>query len=264
MILGFEHVTLSCDDVNGAVKILSKIGYSPILAPCWVENHVAKAPLLHKYEPTMYVALLDCPNATRIEIARQSEVKEHDRGAYGIVFETLKDGVRQRDEDLRAVSHITELELASIPFAALSLDEVESGLSSARDIRGVSFLTSDITESSVFWAELLGVEAHWSNFAGRRLAKLPFKAAFPRWSLDLYLLETHAAARPKMLDDQGFTNLALIVSDLSHDRDVFVSAGAEVITEVFSIEIGGQSVLAELFRAPSGQIIEVVQVPAKR
>lgn len=268
MILGFEHVTLSCDDVEAAVTALSKFGYSPSLAPCWVENHAAKTPLLHDYQPTMHVALLDCLKRTRIEIARQSNVKEHGEGSYGIILGAAGE---VGDHDFKSTHELvcgsrllTKIELAALPSTAVYVDGSTSAAAGERGIKGVSFRTADIAASCAFWSELLGVEPERSEAVRRRTVTLPFEAAFPRWSLDLHFFEIAASDQPQMLDDQGFTNLALIVSDLSYDRDAFIAAGAEVITGVFSIEIGGQSVLAELFRGPSGQIIEVVQISAAR
>lgn len=66
-----------------------------------------------------------------------------------------------------------------------------------------------------------------------------------------------------MLDCDGFTSIALICSDIAYDRGALIEAGATEITGVFSIEIGGQRVLAELMRGPFGQIVELVETQVR-
>jgi hypothetical protein len=214
MILGVEHIALSCATIDEATGVLEERGFKRSFVERRLPNAPAKKPLLREWLPVHDIASF--------------------RGPLGIAVE--------------AVAHGNNPTIGGPGF------DVPGWGTDAGAIANLRIDVDDVAVSVRFW-----------NALGFRCAdlsqpqRLRLRAPVPAWSLDLEL-RLKVPARRTWLDDAGFPCLALVTNRLSQDLGRASECGARDVTAPFMAEVAGRSLTIALCRAPSGQLVEFVEL----
>jgi hypothetical protein len=95
---------------------------------------------------------------------------------------------------------------------------------------------------------------------GRRWSRLAIRAPVPNWSLTLILVEGAPLIDTPLLDAPGFPCLALLSSALDRDGERLQQAGASDSTGEFQVEVNGKPLRVAVYRAPGGELIELIEI----
>ena len=106
-----------------------------------------------------------------------------------------------------------------------------------------------------FWNTALG-------FVPKEPGRSAFMGPFSQWRCDVQF-EHASVAAPDMLDDAGYTCLALISSNLEKDIENAEKSGAYDVCIPFQTVVNNRSLTIGLFRTPGGVLIELIMVGKK-
>jgi hypothetical protein len=111
---------------------------------------------------------------------------------------------------------------------------------------------ADTEKEADFWRSALG-------FKDNGQASLTFNAVVAQWRCKISLKESPDVA-PALLDDEGYTCIALLVKDIDRDMQRVAEAGAQEQTEIFAHEMNGHKQRIAMFRTPGNIIVELVEI----
>ena len=113
--------------------------------------------------------------------------------------------------------------------------------------------TPNLQQEKAFWCNQLGFKSTGED------NRISFRSPIPQWSCTLALHEDHAI-NPCMLDDHGYTCLALLSNHLERDIETAKQGGATDISDIFPHQVNGKKMNITLFRTPGGAMVELIKV----
>jgi len=266
MIVGIDHVALSCTDISAAIERLSGEGFTPVFVEKSLQNHPAKKPFLTHYSETHAIAYMRAPAGVAIELTCHSSTvasaAEH-AGYQVLLGATLKSSTAAEADAVSTFwSRQRQSKLKRAVWAPFDTSVcVEEGADCR--IKAVLLETSQLDASVRFWTEGLGFKASASgNVDGRRWSGLKFISPVPAFNLDLVLVEASGAANTSQLDRAGFPCVALLSNNLAADLEK--PALKTHPAESFSLSVNGKFLNIALLRGPSGEIVELIEPERKK
>ena len=276
MIIGIDHLALSCSNVAAASQELARSGFSTQFIEKDLPNHSAKKAFL------MHYALKHDIAYCRREDGIALELTNHRGGfdgaaattAYHAYFEAAPpdlvpiDGLKP---NLAAVWNYLK-NGRSVRPAQWSPFTTSFWYNSAHSslhplgVSSVALPVAQLSKSSVFWQSGLGFRQKSTRYleTGERWENLVFLSPFKRWALDFVLIETNAGQTRAMLDAPGFRCLALITTDLRADLKKMMKAGGTEATEPFNLLLNGKMLQVALLRGPSDEIVELIELKTSK
>jgi catechol 2,3-dioxygenase-like lactoylglutathione lyase family enzyme len=270
MILGVDHVALSCQDINDGAKVLIETGYRLKFLQEAVPNHPAKRHLLKSYEPGHSLAYLQADQSISVELTQHSSRLDAAPSPYQVFLDGCPPHARPcEDKVLAAWASVWQRVLGCgkpamarlAPLNAQFWYDAHDCQLSRGQIRALMVPVSDLARAERFWCGGLrchliqrgtGVnELRWSHIA--------FRAPVPTWSLMVILAEVDKTAMP-YLDDPGFPCLALISNRLTMDKESLLKVGAHDISEEFPLVVGQKCLKIVIMRGPDNELIELIQL----
>lgn len=276
MILGVDHIALSADEIDGAVRELATLGFTARFLDYAVYNHPAKRPFVRAF--TTEHAMAYCTSGrpgVAIEVTVHGEPPGIGEAGYRILLasvptaptRTVVGGV---DDPCRDWWHRVGAGPATVmPCPRLRTTYWIARTTTARSrdgarVQGLMVFLDRLDESLGFWTRGLGLALEAGEPS--RWAHLRPSTALPQWTLDVFLVAAtgSAAKREWYLDDAGFPCLAFVTNDVERDRARLREYGAAETGEVFEISVSERTVRACIARGPSGEPIELIEVLSKR
>lgn len=272
MILGIDHIALSCKDVVSGAKKLGEIGYKIKFVHEDLPNHSAKRHLLRFYEPIHSVAYCQAQHSVSVELTQHSSPLRDDAASP---FQVLlnrppANALPFRGELLPTWESTWSAALGCSktvaalwePFCA-QVWYVRPAHEASREL--VSALLVPIIDLSIserFWVRGLGcrVANRGVDEDGRRWTRVSFRAPVRSWSLDVVLAEDGRGNASPYLDDAGFPCLAVITNRIADDQDVLLKMGGGDASKRFAIEVGGKMLGIVVLRGPDNELIELIEV----
>jgi hypothetical protein len=130
-------------------------------------------------------------------------------------------------------------------------------------IESVEFQVANLSQSLSFWTR--GLKAHLidkvTGPGSVKSARIGYRAPIRTLQLELLLSEAPQGANSVFCDSIGVPTIALLSNRIVEDRDEAISAGAREAGDVFEIMISNRLLKACFLRGPSGEIIEMIQLP---
>lgn len=270
MILGVDHVALSCEDVHAASRKLGSAGYRVIFAQQDVPNSPAKRPFLQTYHPLHSLAYCEAEIGTPVELTQHSGPLEDAHSPYQVLLAAAPpEAVPLAGAELPWAPVWREALGCRQPQAVLwpTLqaqfwhDGASSG-SGLASVRAVLLPVADVARAEDFWRTGLGCDlvAAGTVQTGRRWARVAFRAPISKWSLDVILVEGRRSIYAPLLDAAGFSCLALLSTSLDRDSGRVWQAGAHQSTGAFHVRINGNLLRVAVFRGPDDELIELIEI----
>ncbi len=278
MIIGIDHIALSCRDVFRGSQQLERLGFKTQFIERDLLNHPSKKSFLGNYSPVHDIAYCRREEGIAIELVdhKNDFSTEAERTAYHILFDSPPaDSRPSAESSLTWESIWKKLEPAWeikparwISFSTVfwyhsgSLSQVPSG------IRSIALTVKNFAQSQGFWQSGLGFRQKSS--AGAWGAEMPgivlnFPSPVKRWALDFILLtDEKAKHREALLDDPGFPCLALITTDIETDLQRLEKTGAREVSSPFSLPMNGKILRVAMLRGPSDEIVELIEFKASK
>jgi len=270
MILGVDHLALSCQDVNDGAKVLIDAGYRLKFVQETVPNRPAKRHLLKSYEPWHSLAYLQADQSISVELTQHASCLDAALSPYQVFLDGCPPCSRPCADQVpaawagvwRRVLGCDKPALARLaPFNAqfwYDAHECQFGLG---HIRALLVPVRDLARAERFWCG--GLRCHLvqrgTGENESRWAHIAFRAPVPTWALKVILVEGDQTARP-FLDDPGFPCLALISTSLTMDKESLLEVGAHDVSEEFILGVGQKYLRIVIVRGPDNELIELIQL----
>ncbi|MBI4644098.1 MAG: hypothetical protein HY743_10355 [Deltaproteobacteria bacterium] len=244
MILGVDHLALSCENIDQGAKLLAALGYRPKFIQKDVPNPVAKRHLLRTYGALHSLAYCHPGEHVALELTQHSGQLRPLLSPYQVLFQGPPGDALPWPGDLppswESAWRLGLNCLRPEPLKWPSL-QAQFWFDAGRDnpapgsVRALLVPVHNLSRSEMFWTRGLGCRAlqKGETEQGEGWLHLAFQAPVPAWRLDLVLVESDAARPPAFLDDPGFPCLALISSSLARDQDAAGEMGAREISDEF-------------------------------
>lgn len=269
MILGVDHIALSCCDIDAATELLRRYGFTTEFSETGLENSAEKRPFLQTYEPEHSIAFCRPAAGVALELTMHSSTPSGPPASPGVVFSGAPKGdVGEGEKDAVDVGRIIR--------AALGHPDVTRrrwpGLSAScwygiddgntPHTRALLVPAADLTAATTFWQDALGcrqVGEGDGNTAGA-WRHLRFAAPVPAWSLDILLHKPSREPGPYFLDSPGFPCLALLTNGIEQDRDTALRSGVHEASDIFSLDVKGRRLRLVILRTNDGTLIELIEI----
>lgn len=260
MIVGVDHIALSCADLDTGMRTMSMIGFETIFAERDAPNREEKRGYLRQFQEKHSLAMC------RSSIGPAMELTAHGLPEGIAPFQLLLQGVRGSSA-AQAHPDACVIKSALGVRAAESINLADVGATAWVDldtegppaIRAVMLAVRDLDRSKRFWCDGIGGCITHEGREYGRWALLEIHSPLPRCRLTVLLTEReHDESR--YLDAGGFPCLALLVTQLSNDRQRMLHAGGQDPSADFFLSVNGRSLVIALLRGPDMEIIELIQL----
>lgn len=270
MILGLDHIALSCRDINEAAQDLARVGYKIRFLDRDVPNRPVKRAFLRDYVPLHSLAYCHHPDHPPIELTQHSAPLQGDPGIYEplLAFDTDADVSARSTPKLHTAAWSLAFDIHADPALWNPLGApMWTSSSPIQGARAVLCQVTDLDESTALWTDGLGFR--WNGEAnkgsgedgGTDWCRLTRAGPFSDWSLDLLLVEHLSASRSSTtLDAPGFPCLAFLCTDLTADTEHLTACGLMETTGEFQVVVNDRRLLVNVGRGPSGELIELIQI----
>jgi len=271
MILGVDHIALSCEDIIHGAKLLEQIGYRVRFIEESLPNNSAKQPFLTVYDPLHSIAYCQSDRGVSLELTKHS-VRLHDSASpYQVLFSNCPVGAvpfgadcMPASENIWRTTMGAQKPVAGIwsPFRAQFWYDAHYCTSSSTFVRALHVPVSNLSLSEKFWLRGLGCRLVNRSAAGDAYGwvRLVFRSPLQRWCLDVVLAESNEPKTIPYLDTQGFPCLALISTRLTEDKEAAQEMGACEVGEEFNLEVAENLLKIVILRGPDNELFELIEI----
>jgi catechol 2,3-dioxygenase-like lactoylglutathione lyase family enzyme len=267
MIMGVDHVALTCTDLDTAAQQLSESGFRVRFSQRDIPNFAGKAPLLARYQPLHSMAFCEGTSSTAIELTLHGPERPPRRASYEVLLHAEPSGSWSECESPDGIAALWRdtLGVGAVRCGAWDGSGAqfwyEPGAGAPAAVRALFVPVSDLDRSITFWKGALGLRSLTPGETdGRRWARGRFVSPVPAWCLDVVLAETAEAPQPQVLDAGGFPCLALLSTDARKDEEKLLAHGGTDSTGLFEVVIDGKGLQVLVLRGPDGELVELLQV----
>lgn len=273
MILGVDHLALSCNELSVNLPRVREAGYEVKFIHERLANTATKKPFLSEYKPWHSVAYCQRKDGISLEVTGHAAALSEIPSWYQVLMDQPPAETVPFRAPLPCSPQIWKNTVgckgaqAGIwkPFQAqiwYGASGNAGGLGSS--VRAVLVPVNHLAASAAFWTDGLGCHVLKHGSEGRNSwIHLAWRSPIPRWFLEVILLETDVEMGTSYLDRAGFPCLAFITNDLSRDRLRLIDCGARDASEPSSHRINEKSLRLAIARGPSRELVELIEFEAK-
>ena len=272
MILGIDHIALSCGEIRRASVILEKSGFKAKFCKEGICNHPSKKPFLSIYEDAHSMAYYFSEDSISFELTKHKSPLSGQSSFYQLLLPrkpadalVLSDTLPKEIELIRDIWKDalgeSRVEVALWQeFCSPIWYLVDKHSSTSKFISAAIMPVLNLDSSEKFWTQGIGFKNIKRGASGKNeWCLLAFESLVARWSLRL-VFATGLAARKPHLDDPGFTSVALITNNIEKDYEIITSKGAQEAGEIFNLEVNHKELRVCIIRGPSNELIELIQL----
>lgn len=269
MILGVDHLALSCRDLPRAARLLEGCGWQVQFQVPAVVNHPGKRALLADYSPTHGLALCLAPTGIPIELTRHGPALDQGPSPYQVLFTSCPRSWRPDQAPAgenwgrvwsRALGRRAPVAAVWPDFEAQFWFDESQAPDQAPGIGAVLSPSPKPNESRAFWQEGLGLGlvAEGGASRGPAWAHLRVNSVLRRGGLDLLVARGSRGGDAPRLDRAGFPCLALFSNRLAQDSRRARDCGGRLRGEAFFIEVNQRRLEIQFLEGPGGELVELV------
>jgi len=259
MIVGVDHIALSCDGLDDGIRAMASIGFETTFVERDAPNRDAKRSFLRTHHPTHSLAM--CRSSAGLAIELTAHGTPEGQAPFQLLFEgvpALPCAAAHADagalEAALGVRSPAEVHFGAFRATAL-VDQAAPG---PAVIRAILLAVRDLERSRRFWCDGIGGRVTKDGNDGGRWALVEIPSPLPRCRLTVLLTERAHDASPN-LDACGFPCLALLATNMAGDRQRLLDAGGHDPSADFSLPVNGKPLVISLLRGPDMEIIELIQ-----
>jgi hypothetical protein len=276
MILGVDHIALSCKNISQGAKLLAEEGFRVKFVQEDVPNHPSKRHLLTSHHPLHSVAYCQSQSGISIELTQHSS-QLNDKGAlYQVLLSKPPSNATPSTGTLLSTwesSWCAALECVSPerglwhPFHAQFWYDAheDEQLEGGTFIRALLVPITNLSASERFWVKGLGCRVVAQGIVENeyRWARVAFQTPVQTWSLDVVLVESDRRTVVPHLDDSGFPCLAVITNRITDDQETLLEMGGHDTSDTFTLEVDGKTLGVFILRGPGNELVELVEFQRK-
>lgn len=271
MILGADHVALSCREVVEGARCLESFGYTTQFTELDLPNDAAKKAFLSAYAPSHAIAYCRHEHGMSVELVQHAAPLREGLSAYQVAVEgwpaeAVAYGEAVPPSWSRAWEDVFGCGAAEPavwgPFRAQMWCVETPGGAPRGSVRGIMLPVSDLAAAKRFWGNGLGgrAAAQGTLASGEAWARLSFPSPVPAWSLEIVLAESAVRPGHPLLDASGFACLALLTNRLEADAGSAMRRGGREAGPRFDLTVSGKLLHIIMVRGPGGELVELIQV----
>lgn len=264
MIVGADHLALSCDDVAAAGAVLERYGYRAAFVEDRLPNADVTRGFVAAFHPTHSIAYYEAGAGTPLELTNYGGPVTGRPARYQALV-ARPPGSEEGDggpwEAVWRASGVVSPRAVSWPGLGTTVWADAAGdTGEAPAVRTVLCPVPDLPRAAAFWRDGVGCRPTGGGRAddGRAWERLAVAPPFASWALDLVLAEA-ADPGPARLDDRGFPCVALLCTSLVRDGQRLLAAGATETSGRFEVTVNGRPLAVAFFRAPGGELVELIE-----
>jgi hypothetical protein len=267
MIVGIDHIALSCVDIVKASEELALSGFNIKFIEKDVPNFSGKNIFLERYEQTHSIAYCESENGINIELTQHGLTPGESSSLYNLLFSSVPhDSLKKVTPDHELGEYWIRSGLFRPPLQSLwpafgtNIWHSESSDSEPFSIKGLLVPVSKLSESEALWTRGLNFKVlnRGSIESGKRYIALKYGSPLKTWTLNVLLVESEVFAY--QLDSRGFSCLAFLSSNLERDLEKLTSLGATENTGIFFIDVNGRTLKVVVLRGPNKELIELIEL----
>jgi hypothetical protein len=272
MILGVDHVALSCAQIETAAQQLESLGFTSRFIQRGLLNHPLKRPFLRAYAPEHAIAFCQAPTGVAIELTEHGELGGGAPSPYQVLLASGGAAFTRGTTD-GAVAEVWRASLGCgtperMGWPALQTElwvDQASDPAAPAGIRALGVPVAEMEPALRLWRDGLQFREGTAGAAsGQRWCELVFRTPVAHWSARVILFEGSSEQSPPMLDQPGFPCLALLSTNLERDSERLQRQGAAETTGAFALEVDGKPLKVALLRGGNGEILELIDASGRR
>lgn len=128
----------------------------------------------------------------------------------------------------------------------------------APGVAGVILSRADVDAAVSFWTDGVGFR-ETARDADGKWVKLTFTSPMPSWSHSMLLVQD-GDNQENQLDDQGWTCLSMLTTDMDAACNKVIGAGGTVVTDVYEVPADGKMLRLCFARGRTGELIELLDM----
>jgi len=269
MILGVDHLALSCENLDVDGPAIVRAGFEEKFRQYLVPNSPGKRPFLVEYRPEHSVGYYQTTNSVAIELTQHGTPLKEGESGYQVLLSKPPEGYRsgeRKSERWKSVwkraYSCASPQMAVWPnLQAQFWYDSSDGNDTNTKVKAVLVPVPNLEEAETFWNKGLGCHSYSKSLTGEkpRWSLMGFVSPAGSWSLDVILAESSESRSMPRLDQAGFPCLALLTTSIKRDARRIWNAGAEESTGEFQVEVNGKPLRVAVFRGPDGNLIELIE-----
>ncbi|KZM49939.1 hypothetical protein [Labrenzia sp. OB1] len=268
MIVGVDHIALTCADLETGQRALDSLGLAERFADRGVANAPQKRALLSEYGPLHDIAVYDPDNGSAIELTAHDVMHRGGRNGYTPVLDVTVDAVTvEPAEDCESECLAAAFGNGFGRFALSGLDTYcyLRPVCETSCLHAGVLTVADLDASLSFFSSGLSCKIDRQGVTGgRRWAVVKPPALMPKWRLELLLVEEHGNVEEhRYLDDAGWPCLACLTTSIEVDAEKLRQASARQVGEIFDLEVNGKALRILLASGPNGELLELIEITKK-
>lgn len=264
MILGVDHVALSCFDMASSVACLERLGFVAKFSEYGLPNPREKHELLGQEEATHDIAWCRGDEGIAIELTRHGSAVSHSGAGYKVLFEGTARGdgaIEDEDAWLAAFGSFCESTqdegIRSVYWSEFHSSVYWRPAAVRPRIRYIGIPAVDMAVTMGFWAQALG--CRWDTIDdSATVVRGGIVSPNPAWTQEFVVCPGEVQG-VSHLDRPGFACVAFLSSNLRADLEHVSQCGPMTATSPFTLGVAGRELLIAMVRDPSGNIIELIQ-----
>jgi catechol 2,3-dioxygenase-like lactoylglutathione lyase family enzyme len=271
MILGVDHLALSCDDVRTTTQSLTEYGYRLGFLQTNMPNHELKRPFLGEYNSLHSVAYCVGKRGVALELTDHGGLLRNQDSHYQLLMGGDLGGASLWEIESNSWSDTWQdaygcKEPKTAMFHGLHaqywFDRASHGLEDS-GVRALLIPVANAEKAEHFWQRGLGCQRVSEGVSndGTRWRRIAFRSPTAQnWSLDIILAEKRIEIKAPMLDDSGFPCLAILTTSMKRDMEKLWETGVTESTGEFMVEVNGRTLKVLIFRGPDDELIELIEI----
>jgi len=259
-IIGIDHICISSKNILEDSKIFEEFGYKIDFYEKKVPIENGKKGFLKNDYKTHDFALLKLHNSIAIELIDHNKNNQNTDEIFSILFNSknlVNKELKSHNILLNKLKNIfnnnLKLNVNSI-CNFFEFPEIENKINS------IIIKTNDIEKSKNFWCNLFGfVESKSSKNKIKNYQILEFTSPIKNWSIQLILIEEKFQRKIKYLDDQGFTCISFLVTNIEDFLKKFSGFGLKTNSKPYETIVNNKKMTLIFLRGLENEIIELIE-----
>lgn len=260
MILGADHIALTCADADAAARELEEAGFGTRFVERGLPNHASKREMLVHPGATHDIAYSTAVSGIAVESTAHGSAGDTP-GRYAVVLSGRPEDVRATGDGAPATEAALRAAPGDATFERCLWERLDApvwcrGASGPCVVGAVVLETRDHDRAVEGWTSLGFRVDDEGGAAGSRWSRLRLRSPVPAWSVELFVTEVADAPSGGGLDDPGFPCLALLTNDIAADA----AAVGRDAADAFGFRVGGRDLKVLVGRGRDGEPIELIEV----
>ncbi len=263
MIIGVSHLCFNAHNIKKSIQFFTGLGLSHKFIQQTVENNTDKNPFLSKdFYQYHDIALMVDKGGFCIEPIFYNEKFNGNNEQQYCLFNKYFNVLGEHSIDDTIINSTFKSFFKSSLSKITNDDNVQIfGTSDNQDIQLPNRVIFIPAEDHKAETEFLEIFLKLSSIEKINNANhLRFNSFIKSWEADFIVFQDKRGGTSPKLDQNGFSCIAFLVSDIHSEVDNLTRNNINVVTNVFSLTINEKILDVALFKTPNNNIIELIEV----